>query len=159
MKIKFSKVGNLSGAREKLANGKVDVFLWEKFTTQPLVDAGEFRRVGERIVPWPAFVVSAGQKVIESRGEELVKMLEIVDRYSDNFKNDTDAARIVTEKFDIKKSDSEKWFEHVQWHLGFECPEQTIATIIRYLNEVQIIDRPNASAKDVWTKLDESVAS
>lgn len=151
--IKFSKVGNLAGAREKLANGKADVFLWEKFTTQPLVDDGEFRRVGERVVPWPAFVVSARQDVIDSRSNELLKILEIVDRHSDKFKNNLDATQIVTDKFDIKKSDSERWFEHVQWHYGFACPSQTIATIVRYLNEVQIIDEPNATAADVWWEL------
>ena len=151
--IKFSKVGNLTGAREKLANGKVDVFLWEKFTTQPLVDSGEFRRVGERVVPWPAFVVAARQDVIASHGAKLRQMLEIVDRYSNDFKNNANATEIVTEKFGIKKSDSEQWFAHVQWHPGFQCPDETISTIVRYLSEVKIIDTPNATAQDVWQNL------
>ena len=33
--------------QESLEGGKANGFLWEKFTTKPLVDSGVFRRVGE----------------------------------------------------------------------------------------------------------------
>ena len=79
--MRFSKVGNLTGAREKLANGKVDVFLWEKFTTQPLVDSGEFRRIGERIVPWPAFVVCARNEFLANNNVGIRQVLTVVDEY------------------------------------------------------------------------------
>ena len=151
--MKFSKVTNLAGAREKLANGKVDVFLWEKFTTQPLVDAGEFRRIGERVVPWPAFVVAVRQDVIEQMNGKLKALLEIVDRHAGAFKNNPDAPKVVTDQFNIKPADSEKWFDHVQWHKGFECPDETIARIVKYLNEVEIINMPEATSKDVWHQL------
>ena len=77
--MKFSKVDNLDGARAKLKSGKVDVFLWERFTTQPLVDQGEFRRIDQREVPWPAFCVSANIGVIDRFGPQLREIFEIVD--------------------------------------------------------------------------------
>ena len=45
--VKFEIVGDLEGARRALADGRADVFMWEKFTTKHLVDSGEWRRVGE----------------------------------------------------------------------------------------------------------------
>jgi len=46
--LKYEIVGNLDGAQEALGSGKANGFLWEKFTTKPLVDSGAFRRVGTR---------------------------------------------------------------------------------------------------------------
>ena len=73
--MQFEIVKNLDGAREALAAGTAEVFLWEKFMTKPLVDSGEFRRVGERVVPWPAFVASARREFIESDSERLHRAL------------------------------------------------------------------------------------
>ena len=37
----FVVVDSLEGARKALAAGDAEIFLWERFTTQPVVDAGE----------------------------------------------------------------------------------------------------------------------
>ena len=50
----------------RFASGNADVFFWEKFMTKPLVDAGRFRRVGEFVAPWPAFVVCASNSALAS---------------------------------------------------------------------------------------------
>ena len=54
----FVVVDNLAGARRALAAGDAEIFLWERFTTQPVVDAGDFRRVDELPTPWPCFVAA-----------------------------------------------------------------------------------------------------
>ncbi len=152
-RIKFSKVGNLTGAREKLANGKVDVFLWEKFTTQPLVDSGEFRRVGERIVPWPAFVVSVRNSVLDEHATKIKSLLNVVDRFCADFKNANDSVDVVSDTFNIKRSDSAQWFEHVQWSQGFDCPEETIHKIVRYLSQSKIVNQQKIEVDQVWWQL------
>lgn len=151
--MKFSKVGNLTGAREKLANGKVDIFLWEKFTTQPLVDSGEFRRVGEREVPWPAFVVSVRSELLESHGQPIRSMLEIVDKYCRDFKQDANSVEEVTARFQIQPDDARAWFDHVCWESGFDRPDETIVNLINYLEQVNLIEPANSGPDDVWYEL------
>lgn len=151
--IKFSKVGNLDGAREKLAAGTVDVFLWERFTTQPLVDDGEFRRVGQREVPWPAFAASANLSVIEKYGDQLRQIFEIVDTSCKRFKSCPDAIDIVSSTFNIKPVDTQAWFEHVQWHAGFERPDETLHKLIGYLQELDLVDEFSGNLDDVWATL------
>jgi len=80
--MQFVKVGGLDGARKSLPAGESDVFLWEWFTTKPFVDLQEFRRVGQRIVPWPAFVISVNKNRMNEHGPSIRKILEIVDVYS-----------------------------------------------------------------------------
>ncbi len=75
--MSFVVVNDIDGARDALATGRADVFFWERHMTQPLVDAAEFRRIGEREVPWPAFVVAARRDILESRGRELRTVLDI----------------------------------------------------------------------------------
>ena len=41
-KLKFKVVGNLQGGINALTNGEADYFMWEHFTTKPLVDNGVF---------------------------------------------------------------------------------------------------------------------
>ena len=50
--------------------------MWEKFTTKPLVDSGEWRRVGECVTPWPCFVVAATNTALEKFGPDLLEVLE-----------------------------------------------------------------------------------
>ena len=151
--MKFSKVGNLDGAREKLANGKVDVFLWEKFTTQPLVDDGEFRRVGERIVPWPAFVVCVRSELLNEQSQSVKQILAVVDQYCERFKHDPKATSVISERFNIKLADCEQWFEHVHWKQGFEFDESDFNRLIQYLKRVNLIDDVAVAIEDVWFKL------
>ena len=50
--LKFTLVNNLQGAVDVLAAGQGDYFMWEHFTTKPLVDSGVFRRLGDCPTPW-----------------------------------------------------------------------------------------------------------
>src|SRR5690606_154661 len=49
--LRFVPVGGLDGAIEAFEQRAAEVFLWEKFMTKPLVDAGRFRRIGEFSAP------------------------------------------------------------------------------------------------------------
>jgi len=51
--LKFEVIKDLDGAVEGLTNGKADYFLWEKFTTKPIVDNGVFNCIGYCPTPWP----------------------------------------------------------------------------------------------------------
>ena len=56
--LNFEVIKDLKGAIKNLSKGDADYFLWEKFTTKPLVDAGVFRRIGDCPSPWPCFVIA-----------------------------------------------------------------------------------------------------
>ena len=73
--LQYEVVGSLQGARQALAEGQAAAFMWEKFTTKPLVDSGEWRRVGECVTPWPCFVVAATNTALEKFGPDLLEVL------------------------------------------------------------------------------------
>jgi sulfonate transport system substrate-binding protein len=51
-------VQNLEGAKTALSEQSADLFLWEKWMTRPLVDAGILKMIDERPTPWSCFLWS-----------------------------------------------------------------------------------------------------
>ena len=53
--LEFVVTNNINGLRDGVHTDKFDAFMWETFTTKPLFDAGELKKLGEVVTPWPAF--------------------------------------------------------------------------------------------------------
>ena len=67
--LNFEVINNLDGGIEVLTAGAADYFMWEKFTTKPLVDNGTFRRIGNCPTPWPCFVIAVREDFIKRNKE------------------------------------------------------------------------------------------
>ena len=147
--MEFVKVGGLEGARKSLPAGESDVFLWERFTTKPYVDRGEFRRIGQRVVPWPAFVISVNKKRMAKHGSSIRKILEIVDKYSLKLMNDPQAVSMVAKRYDLELNDTEEWFSKTKWQQGFELPEAEFKKVIASLDKLKLIKKSDATIEDI----------
>jgi hypothetical protein len=148
--MEFVVVDNLDGARKALANGNADVFLWERHMTQPLVDAGEFRRVGQREVPWPAFVVSVRRQILDTHGQPIRAVLDIVARYADNLRRRKSAPSLIAETYGIRLADAEKWLGGVRWGTGYRCPAAALARVATALGKQQVVDTDRFDPGQVW---------
>ena len=77
--------------------------------TQPLVDSGEFRRISEREVPWPAFVISARNDFLDTNADALRRALAIVATYCQILRDGDGSAQFVSEACDIAPADAKRW--------------------------------------------------
>jgi ABC-type nitrate/sulfonate/bicarbonate transport system substrate-binding protein len=134
--------GDLNGAREVFRNGEADAFMWEKAMTQPLVDNGEFRRIGECPTPWPSFVIAARKEIIGQNGAALQKMLSVITRSTRAFKQNPETVRLVSDRFGIRPDDVAAWLAHTQWAdgTGEELSENVLQHVMQTLLDLQIID-------------------
>lgn len=148
--MQFEVVRNLDGAREALAAGTAEVFLWEKFMTKPLVDSGEFRCVGERVVPWPAFVASARREFIESDSERLHRALWVAQESAKSLSEMDNAVDVIAERYQLQPEDTEKWFAQTQWCFDFACPGPMIEKVIRYLRRLDLVPEKEYDLSEVW---------
>ena len=151
--MKFEIVKNLDGARAALAGGSAEVFLWEKFMTMPLVDSGEFRRVGERVVPWPAFVACARREFIDSDSGRLKRALEITQQSAEDLSKSKDAVQVIASRYDLKPEDTQDWFAHTKWCFNFDCPEQALEKVIRYLRKIELVPDRDYQLTEVWQNI------
>ena len=74
----FVLTGGLDGAREALAGGEAEVFLWDQFMTRPYVEAGEMRQVATQETPWPSFVIAARTETLLARTSEVGRVVDAV---------------------------------------------------------------------------------
>ena len=151
--LKFEKIGNLDGARKALADGDADIFFWERFTTAPFVDSGEFRRVGERRTLWPAFVILVRDEILNQRASDIKKLLEIVNESAKGLMGSPEACELISQRCKLKLNQVEEWFAQTQWNTGFDQPTKAIATVTSYLQKLHIVTPQQAVSRDVWFTL------
>lgn len=113
--LDFKIVNSLEGAIEGLTNKEADYFLWEKFTTKPLVDEGVFRRVGNCPSPWPCFVIAARKDFIENNIEDLKTVLDIINKTTIEFKDIPSIDKTVANIYKQKLEDVQEWLSITEW--------------------------------------------
>ena len=113
--LKFEIVNSLDGGIEALTEGRADYFLWEKFTTKPLVDRGVFRRLEDCPTPWPCFVIAARESFIKEERETLDLILEIINAITSEFKAIPDIDQLIADRYNQKISDVKDWLRITEW--------------------------------------------
>lgn len=113
--LDFEVIKNLDGAVEGLTNGKGDYFLWEKFTTKPLVDTGVFRRIDNCPSPWPCFVIAVRKDFIKNNEGELKTILDIINNTTAEFKEIPSIDKTIANRYEQKLEDVQEWLSITEW--------------------------------------------
>lgn len=113
--LDFEIIKNLDGAVEGLTNDKADYFLWEKFTTKPLVDNGTFRRIGNCPSPWPCFVIAVRDHFIENNGDDLKTILDIINNTTQEFKDIPSIDKTIANRYEQQLEDVQEWLGITEW--------------------------------------------
>ncbi len=137
--LSFVTVGNLEGARKVLATEEADVFMWEKFMTKPLVDSGEFRRIGECPTPWPCFVIAASEQALVSKAAALQKMLSVIRQACREFMEHPEAVQLVADRFHFQLEDAQTWFHQTRWATNPHLSRTMLQQVLNTLYEVGTI--------------------
>lgn len=148
--LDFEVIKNLDGARQALADGVADVFMWEQFTTQPLVDNGEFRRIGIRKTLWPAFMIAVNDSYLQERPDAVQTTLRVINEQSAALMQDANAVPIIAERYGLQVDQVAQWFELTQWNVGFQRPDESIQAALNYLQRLQIIDDTTVGVENTW---------
>ena len=114
-KLNFEVIHTLEGAIEGLTSGEADFFMWEHFTTKPLVDNGTFRRLGDCPTPWPCFVVAATERFCSEQAGTLNHILEIINGYTAEFKQIPSIDRTLANRYGQQLEDVKKWLGLTRW--------------------------------------------
>lgn len=138
--LNFEVIENLNGAVEGLTNGNADYFMWEKFTTKPLVDNGTFRRIGECPTPWPCFVIAVRDEFIAHHKEDLKTILNIINITTAEFKSIPSIDRTIANRYDQDINDVSEWLSITEWSQEL-IDEETINMVQEQLYDLDIISK------------------
>ena len=137
---RFVVVGSLQGAIEAFEAGRADVFLWERFMTQPVVDRGIFRRVGEYAAPWSAFVVCASSALQAEDRAFLPEMIAAVNAEAAEFRLAADTPLRIQANFGLTRDQSALWLQGTTWAEGIESPAGAMAAAESVLRLAGVIE-------------------
>ena len=114
-KLQFEVINNLDGAVKALTDKSADYFMWERFTTKPLVDNGTFRRITDCPTPWPCFVIAVTDKFVAENGRILKHILEVIHIYTHEFKSIPSINKTLANAYSQKVEDINEWLSITQW--------------------------------------------
>jgi ABC-type nitrate/sulfonate/bicarbonate transport system substrate-binding protein len=138
--LQFEVIRNLNGAIEGLTSGIADYFLWEKFTTKPIVDDGVFRRVGECPSPWPCFVIAVSNRFIEDHEADLKTILDIINNTTLDFKDIPSIDKTISNRYEQQLEDVREWLSITEWSQDV-LTQSHVAKIQKELLALQIIPK------------------
>ncbi len=138
--LNFEIIKNLDGAVEGLTQGYADYFLWEKFTTKPLVDNGTFRRIDNCPSPWPCFVIAVREDFIASNEVDLRTILDIINNTTFEFKNIPSIAKTIANRYEQQLEDVQEWLSLTEWSQEL-IDKETIGKVQKQLHALDIIPK------------------
>ncbi|NBL64186.1 ABC transporter substrate-binding protein [Flavobacterium sp. NST-5] len=144
--LKFEIVNTIDGAVEALSNGTADYFMWERFMTKPLVDAGIFRKIGECPTPWPCFVIAVRNEILENHFEIIEKILKIINQKTAHFKQIENIGIMLATRYNQQETDILEWLSLTEWSQEQLTPE-TLNKVQNQLLELGLIDKKSNFAE------------
>ncbi len=147
--LDFEVIKNLAGAVENLPKGIGDYFLWEKFTTKPLVDNHTFRLVGECPTPWSCFVIAVRNEVLEQESEAINSILKIINRTTKNFKDYPNIDQEIAKRYHQKVTDVREWLSLTQWSQA-QISENELSKVQDKLIQLQLIKSKVPYQSLIW---------
>jgi ABC-type nitrate/sulfonate/bicarbonate transport system substrate-binding protein len=151
--LNFEVVGDLDGAKEALQDEIHKLFLWEKFTTKPLVDQGAFTRIGEIPTPWPCFIIAANPKVLMEHQAIVENLRDLVYQESINLSKRSDYASILSQAYHLNEEDIKSWLKQTKWAENNRIPLHSLQNTIDILKELGLIEKPISPEELVFRPL------
>ncbi|HAA16940.1 MAG TPA: ABC transporter substrate-binding protein [Cytophagales bacterium] len=138
--LRFVEVKNLEGARKSLAEGTATAFLWEKFTTKPVVDSGEWRRIDVVLTPWPSFVVVGREEVVNQQGVAIQKLLEQIKVYLTKTTK-PQIISLINQDLGLDETDVEIWLAQTRWDCLPQISSETLSITESTLAAVGLVNQ------------------
>ena len=147
--LQFEIVNNVDGAIKALHNDDAQYFMWEHFTTKPLVDNDTFRLVADCPTPWPCFVIAVRAEFLESNAKEIRDMLKVINAETKEFKLQPRIDEILAERYGQKLEDIRKWLDLTRWSQN-QISEDEINEVMDQLVLLNIIQDKKSPAEILW---------
>ena len=137
-KLEFEVVGDINGAIDALRENRAGYFMWEHFTTKPLVDKGIFRRVADCPTPWSCFVIAVRKEFFEQEQATVITLLSTLNNITKDFKEIPKIEVALARKYAQKVEDIEQWLKITHWSQK-QLSVQEIQKVQEQLFELELI--------------------
>lgn len=148
-KLQFEIVDNLDGAVKNLTEDSNAYFMWEHFTTKPLVDNGTFKRLGDCPTPWPCFVIAATDSFLKDNRGIVGHILDIINTYTLEFKDIPSIDRTLSNRYGQQLEDIQEWLGKTTWGQQQMTPK-TLEGIQSRLFQLNLVEKIKEPSRFLW---------
>jgi ABC-type nitrate/sulfonate/bicarbonate transport system substrate-binding protein len=138
--LKFEIVNTIEGAVEALTTNTADYFMWERFTTKPLVDNGKFKKIADCPTPWPCFVIAVRNELLQKKPYVIEQILEIINTITSEFKMIPSIDRMLASRYNQKIEDIQEWLSLTHWSQK-QIDKKTLDKVQEQLYSLNIIEK------------------
>jgi ABC-type nitrate/sulfonate/bicarbonate transport system substrate-binding protein len=138
--LEFVVVGNLEGAVQSFREQQADLFLWERFTTQPLVNAGHMRRIDICPTPWPAFLLCASTHAINQHGALIAKLQEVIAELCQQCPAAADFPQQVAERYALSLAEVKSWQAITRWSESSQISPDELDPVAQTMARLGLIE-------------------
>ena len=147
--LQFQVVHHLDGAILALQSGDADYFMWEHFTTKPLVDNGTFKFLGNCPTPWPCFVIAGNHHFLKTNSTLIKHILEVINTYTLEFKRIPSIDRTFANRYHQQLSDIRKWLSLTSWSQK-QLSHEVLNTVIEKMESLSLLGGSKTAASFLW---------
>ncbi|MEM9533012.1 MAG: ABC transporter substrate-binding protein [Pseudomonadota bacterium] len=140
-RLEFVEVGSLVGAAEAFAADRADVFLWERFTTQPTVDRGQMKRIGECPTPWPPFCLVTSGTTLAHHPAAVARLCQIWFRGVSLALRLPDLPQRIGQHYGLAESEVIEWLRCTRWADRPTMADRDLKTVIAELRKLSLVDQ------------------
>ena len=133
-------VNDLPGAVERLQGPSPLAFLWEKYTTKPLVDSGALRRVDEHRSSWPSFMIVASEAVLAEHPEPVKHLLKVIRDQARGLMSKKTAPETIAQRYKMGLEDARAWFSEVRWNTNGHLEDQALTVVADTLHQAGMLE-------------------
>jgi ABC-type nitrate/sulfonate/bicarbonate transport system substrate-binding protein len=146
--LSFDVVGDVYGGLWALNHGEAQGFLWEKYTTQPFVDQGKCKRIGEVYTPWPCFVIAVRNEVLTQDEALLNAVVSIVQNRAAQLKISADTPEVLSWRYALKQAEVREWLDQTEWSVSQEVNQKDLQNVVNTLLDLKLVSPQEA---ENWT--------
>ncbi|NBX38835.1 MAG: ABC transporter substrate-binding protein [Flavobacteriia bacterium] len=143
--LKFNVIGDVYGGIWALEHNEADLFLWEKYTTQPFVDKGSCRSIGQINTPWPCFVIACRSALLPEHRDVLRRIIAVVQSYALHLKKERSSAAALAWRYHLKQEEVARWLEETEWNTQKVSLTTSLESTLDFLLEAQLVDSTSFS--------------
>ena len=145
----FVTVKNIDGALQAFEQNTADILLWEKFMTQPHVDAQKVKRIGICISPWPCFMLVGAASFIKDSLDDIEKFTSVILYAAEKVSTLEETSASIAEMYELRKEEVENWYNGVEWQTTPYLSSKMLNNVVKTLTRVGILDVVPLSPQDL----------
>ena len=135
----FKIVDTMKGARDAMANGEIDAFLWDIATADIYAREGVWTCIGTVSGEWPAFVVAVSSSF--NQFDQLNTFLTVLYEECRSMKQNTNDASLVylKEKYNLSDKQATEFVRDINWNAKTEFSGSALNRVVKSLKDAKII--------------------